>query len=108
MVDQRTEVTIRPLSEPDIPEADRIMHLAFGTFLGLPDPLAFVGDDRECRLLGVRSPAPRRAGGTEPDHEHVGAGGAVSASTACRGANAASATAMLAELGRVTGAPAAR
>ncbi|HVT95954.1 MAG TPA: GNAT family N-acetyltransferase [Acidobacteriaceae bacterium] len=27
-----------------MPEADRIMRLAFGTFLGLPDPMAFMGD----------------------------------------------------------------
>lgn len=39
-----TEVSVRPLQEEDLPVADRIMRLAFGTFLGLPDPLAFMGD----------------------------------------------------------------
>jgi len=39
-----TKVTIRPLEETDLAEADRIMRLAFGTFLGLPDPMAFMGD----------------------------------------------------------------
>ncbi|MGE0225720.1 MAG: GNAT family N-acetyltransferase [Acetobacteraceae bacterium] len=38
------QVTIRPLVEDDLPEADRIFRLAFGTFLGLPDPLSFMGD----------------------------------------------------------------
>lgn len=35
------DVTIEPLQEKDLNEADRIFHLAFGTFLGLPDPSAF-------------------------------------------------------------------
>ncbi len=34
-------VTIEPLQEKDLNEADRIFHLAFGTFVGLPDPSAF-------------------------------------------------------------------
>jgi GNAT superfamily N-acetyltransferase len=38
------ELTIKPLELADLPEADRIMRLAFGTFLGLPDPLTFLGD----------------------------------------------------------------
>ena len=37
-------VHIRPLVEADLTEADRIFRLAFGTFLGLSDPLAFAGD----------------------------------------------------------------
>jgi predicted N-acetyltransferase YhbS len=36
--------TIRPLHEGDLPEADRIFRLAFGTFIGLADPLTFAGD----------------------------------------------------------------
>jgi hypothetical protein len=35
---------VRPLRETDLPEADRIMRAAFGTFLRLPDPMAFFGD----------------------------------------------------------------
>ena len=38
------EVIVRPLAEADLPEADRIFRLAFGTFLGLPDPAGFAGD----------------------------------------------------------------
>jgi GNAT superfamily N-acetyltransferase len=37
-------VTVRPLLEADLEAADRVMRLAFGTFLGLPDPLQFMGD----------------------------------------------------------------
>jgi GNAT superfamily N-acetyltransferase len=37
-------VAVRPLREDELGEADRIMRLAFGTFLGLPDPSAFMGD----------------------------------------------------------------
>ena len=47
---QRT-VHIRPLVEADLPQADRIFRLAFGTFLGLPDPLAFAGD---ADIVGTR------------------------------------------------------
>ena len=38
------DITIRPLDEHDLPEAERIFRLAFGTFLGLPDPMSFMGD----------------------------------------------------------------
>jgi len=37
-------IKIGPLKESDLPEADRIMRLAFGTFLGIPDPMNFMGD----------------------------------------------------------------
>jgi GNAT superfamily N-acetyltransferase len=37
-------VVVRQLAESDLPEADRIFRLAFGTFLGLPEPLQFGGD----------------------------------------------------------------
>jgi GNAT superfamily N-acetyltransferase len=35
---------IRPLVEDDLTDADRIMRVAFGTFIGLPDPAKFMGD----------------------------------------------------------------
>jgi len=38
------DIVIRQMREGDLPEADRIMRLAFGTFLGMPDPMAFSGD----------------------------------------------------------------
>jgi hypothetical protein len=40
----RPPISIRPLREEDLPVADRLFRLAFGTFLGLPDPMAFAGD----------------------------------------------------------------
>lgn len=36
--------TIRPLSEADLPEAKRLIRVAFGTFLGAPDPESFWAD----------------------------------------------------------------
>ncbi|HEY7127795.1 MAG TPA: GNAT family N-acetyltransferase [Ktedonobacterales bacterium] len=38
------QVTIRPLEEQELPEATRIFRLAFGTFLGVPDPSMFWAD----------------------------------------------------------------
>src|SRR4029453_16781795 len=37
-------IAVRPLREEDLPAADHIMRVAFGTFLGLPDPASFMGD----------------------------------------------------------------
>jgi len=42
--DAAMSVTVRPLRERDLDDADRIFRLAFGTFLGLPDPSRFGGD----------------------------------------------------------------
>ena len=41
---RQIEIVIRPLVESDLAEADRIVRLAFGTFLGMPDPTQFMGD----------------------------------------------------------------
>ncbi|OZH53899.1 GCN5 family acetyltransferase [Hydrocoleum sp. CS-953] len=38
------ETNIRLLQEHELPKADRIFRLAFGTFLGLPDPMKFSGN----------------------------------------------------------------
>jgi hypothetical protein len=35
---------IRPLTDHDLPAAQRILHSAFGTFLGAPDPSTFWAD----------------------------------------------------------------
>jgi len=37
-------VAIRPLAEGHLAEADRIFRLAFGTFMGMDDPMTFAGD----------------------------------------------------------------
>ena len=44
-------IDIRSLALHDLPEADRIFRLAFGTFLGLGEPLRFMGD---ADLVGPR------------------------------------------------------
>jgi GNAT superfamily N-acetyltransferase len=41
---RRAEVIVRALVESELAEADRIVRVAFGTFLGLPDPVRFMGD----------------------------------------------------------------
>lgn len=37
-------VVIRPLRESDLPAADQIMRIAFGTLVGAPEPAGFFGD----------------------------------------------------------------
>ena len=37
-------IKIGPLKQSELEEAERIVRLAFGTFLGLPNPLDFMGD----------------------------------------------------------------
>ena len=37
-------VKVRALREADLDEADRVFHLAFGTFVGMPDPMQFCCD----------------------------------------------------------------
>src|SRR5437763_15594871 len=49
-------VTVRPLRESDLAEADRIMRLAFGTFLGLSDPGGFMGDADYVRTRWAADP----------------------------------------------------
>jgi len=40
----KLDVSVRPLQKNDLSAADHIMRLAFGTFLGLPEPTSFMGD----------------------------------------------------------------
>ena len=51
------DISVRPLSETDLSEADHIMRLAFGTFLGLPDPSGFLGDAQYVRTRWSADPA---------------------------------------------------
>ena len=37
-------ITIEPLPEARLPDAERVFRLAFGTFLCVADPLQFTGD----------------------------------------------------------------
>lgn len=64
------EIRIRPLEERDLAEADRIMRLAFGTFVGLPDPMAMFGD-ADLAYTRFRA-APGAALGAEMEGRLVG------------------------------------
>ena len=48
------KIRVNALKASELGEADRIVRLAFGTFLGLPDPMAFM-EDREFLEPRVRS-----------------------------------------------------
>jgi predicted N-acetyltransferase YhbS len=64
------DVRIRALEERDLDAADRIMRVAFGTFLGLPDPGAMFG---EAEIVRTRfRAAPDCAWAAEVDGEVVG------------------------------------
>ena len=54
---ERPQATIRLLREEDLAAADRILRLAFGTFLGLPDPLQFMGDADYVRTRWLADPS---------------------------------------------------
>src|SRR3712207_6554434 len=69
------DVVIRPLREDDLAEADRVRRLAFGTFLGLPDPLSFRGDASPVRTRYLADPSASFA--AEVDGELVGTNFAV-------------------------------
>jgi hypothetical protein len=43
-MDSNVKIKIKQLAESDLDTADRMFRLAFGTFLGLPDPMTFFGD----------------------------------------------------------------
>lgn len=63
-------VAIRPLTEQDLDAADRVMRIAFGSFLGAPDPIAVFGDAEYVRPR-YRA-APSWAFAAELDGEVVG------------------------------------
>jgi GNAT superfamily N-acetyltransferase len=50
------DIVIRPLLEADLPAADHIIRVAFGTFLGMPDPSAFMGDAAMARTRWLADP----------------------------------------------------
>lgn len=51
------ETAVRHLSKDELAEADRIVRLAFGTFLGLPDPMRFMGDGDYVRTRYAADPS---------------------------------------------------
>lgn len=64
------DISVRPLQEKDLSTADHIMRLAFGTFLGLPDPASFMGDASYVRTRWKADPDAAFA--AEIDNELVG------------------------------------
>ena len=50
------KILVRTLQESDLPLADRIFRLAFGTFNGLPDPLQHGGDSDKIRTRWLADP----------------------------------------------------
>ena len=64
------DVTVRPLRESELSTADTIMRLAFGTFIGLPNPMAFMGDASFVRTRWIANPSAAFA--AEVDGELVG------------------------------------
>lgn len=63
-------IDIRPLAQADLAAADRIFRLAFGTFMGLPEPSSFMGD---AALIAPRWHAdPQATLGAFRDGELVG------------------------------------
>src|SRR5689334_23174704 len=48
-------IKVGPLKESELQEADRIFRLAFGTFIGLPNPAEFAGD-RQMLVSRWRAP----------------------------------------------------
>ena len=65
-----SDISVRPLQESDLPTADHIMRLAFGTFLGLPDPASFLGDASYVRTRWRAN--PNAAFAAEINNEIVG------------------------------------
>jgi predicted N-acetyltransferase YhbS len=64
------DVRVRPLRESDLSTADHIVRLAFGTFLGVPDPASFMGDAGYVRTRWKAD--PKAAFVAEIDNEVVG------------------------------------
>jgi GNAT superfamily N-acetyltransferase len=52
----KIDITVRPLQERDLSPADHIMRVAFGTFIGLPEPAAFMGDASYVRTRWLADP----------------------------------------------------
>ena len=65
-----TDIVVRPLRESDIPKADQICRLAFGTFIGLQDTLTFFGDADYTRTRFLANPSASFA--AEVNGEPVG------------------------------------
>src|SRR4030095_11393774 len=52
----KDDISVRPLQESELSTADHIVWVAFGTFLGLPDPASFMGDASYVRTRWEANP----------------------------------------------------
>src|ERR1041384_1950730 len=52
----KSNIIIHPLRETELSAAASIMRLAFGTFIGLPDPMSFMGDAAYIRNRWLANP----------------------------------------------------
>ena len=52
----KSNINVHPLQEPELSTADAIMRLAFGTFIGLPEPMSFMGDAAYIRNRWLANP----------------------------------------------------
>ena len=52
----KSDIIIRPLQAAELSTADTVMRLAFGTFIGLPDPMTFMGDAAYVRNRWLANP----------------------------------------------------
>ncbi len=66
----QSNITVRPLQETELSTADSIVRLAFGTFIGLPEPMSFMGDAAYVRNRWLAD--PEAAFAAEADGEIIG------------------------------------
>src|SRR6185503_10065018 len=52
----KSNITVRLIQETELSTADSIMRLAFGTFIGLPEPMSFMGDAAYIRNRWLADP----------------------------------------------------
>ena len=66
----KLDISVRPLQEKDLPVADHIFRLAFGTFLGVPEPAAYKSDVSYVKTRWTAN--PKAAFAAQADGEFVG------------------------------------
>jgi len=67
---KKFNINVRPLQETELSTADTIMRLAFGTFIGLPEPMSFMGDAAYIRNRWLAN--PEAAFAAEVDRQVIG------------------------------------
>jgi GNAT superfamily N-acetyltransferase len=65
-------ISIRPLQENELSEANHIFRLSFGTFLGLSDPLSFFGDADYVKTRFYSDPSAAYAAVSDDDGKLLG------------------------------------